>query len=243
MSIEAMSIALNHSKARGTTKLVLVGIASHDGDAGSFPKVATLAKYANVHPRRVQAAIAALVKLGEISVDTKEGGMRNIPDHLRPNLYHFLLSCPPECDGTTQHRIQDQKIARSRKGTGGYVDNRPRTGDENSTGDENVTSTGDENVSRKNHPLEPPFESPGLPESGTSPADATICWACGQPRASKHRTYCSQCESEGKNNPMVSCVHDGCDSGVRRRTHPGQQYFRCAEHRDEKQPLTGAGAA
>lgn len=223
MSIESMTIALHHSKSRGTAKVVLLGIANHDGDAGSFPKVATLAKYANVHPRRVQEAISQLVELGEIAVATKQGGMRDIPDHLRPNLYRFTLACPETCDRSSAHRLPGEKVARSRKGTAGYVDNRPRTGDEN--------STGDENVSRKNRPTEPPFESAGLALVSTSPGDAaSLCWACAQPKTSAHRTYCRDCEADGLNNPMIGCKYEGCDAGVRRRTFPGQQSFDCGDH-------------
>lgn len=222
MSIEALAIALNHSQSRGTAKVVLLGIANHDGDAGSFPKVATLAKYANVHPRRVQEAIATLTALGEISVETKQGGMRDIPDHLRPNLYRFLLACPPECDGSSQHRVSGHKVARSRKGTAGYVDNRPRTGDEN--------STGDENVSTKNHHVEPSSESAGLGFGSTSPAGAeSSCWACGNPQPGTGR-YCQQCISTGLDNPMISCRYDGCDMGVRPRTFPGEQSYDCGDH-------------
>lgn len=34
MSIEAMAVALHHSKTQGATKLVLLGIANHEGDGG-----------------------------------------------------------------------------------------------------------------------------------------------------------------------------------------------------------------
>lgn len=238
MSVESLAVALHHSKSRGTAKVVLLGIANHDGDAGSFPKVATLAKYANVHPRRVQQAIATLVELGEISVDTKQGGMRDMPDHLRPNLYRFTLACPADCDRSSAHRMPGEKVARSRKGTAGLVDNLPRTGDENSTGDENVsgtgdenvTSTGDENVSTKNHHLEPSLEPSRLASRSTSPESGKICWACGKPEAGKHATYCRSCEANGLNNPMISCYTEGCDAGVQRRTYPGQQHFDCGQH-------------
>ena len=237
-----MAIALNHSRARGTTKLVLLGIASHDGDAGAFPKVATLAKYANVHPRRVQASIASLVELGEIAVDTKAGGMRDIPDHLRPNLYHFTLRCPAGCDGTSSHRVAGQKVARSRKGTEGYVDNRPRTGDENSTGDENVSSTGDENVSStgdenvstENRHVEPSLEPAGLAPAVVSPAAESSCWSCGQTKpATEPGRYCGRCITNGTANPLVTCV--GCGS-TRRRLYAGESAFICTDCTPEEVP-------
>ena len=106
MSIEAVAIALHHSQAKGTAKLVLIGIANHDGDAGSFPKVSTLARYANVHPRRIPEAIAQLVALGEITVDQKAGGL-NVRAEIAPNLYHITLDCPANCDGTRRHQLLD----------------------------------------------------------------------------------------------------------------------------------------
>lgn len=116
MSIESVAIALHHSRAKGTAKLVLLGIANHDGDYGAFPKVATLAKYANVHPRRIPEALKTLGELGEIIVHVQDGGMRMHVDALRPNLYEFVLECPPECDRTKHHRIAGEKIGRSYAG-------------------------------------------------------------------------------------------------------------------------------
>ena len=121
MSIEAVAIALHHSRSRGTAKIVLLGIANHDGDGGSFPKLATLAKYANVHPRRAAAAIKTLGELGEIIIHTAEDGKRlggtfRTPDHVRPNLYEFVLTCPEGCDRTKNHRIDGEKIGRNYRG-------------------------------------------------------------------------------------------------------------------------------
>ena len=104
MSVESFAIALHHSRAKGTAKLVLVGIANHDGDGGSWPSIATLAKYANVNRRNVQRALDELVKLREIEVLVQRGGNGNIEDYQRPNLYKFILACPPDCDRTKNHR-------------------------------------------------------------------------------------------------------------------------------------------
>ncbi|MGB3733153.1 helix-turn-helix domain-containing protein [Microbacterium sp.] len=105
MSIEAMTIALHHSRAKGATKLVLMGIANHDGDGGSWPSVATLAKYANASERTVQYAIKQLESLGEIRRHFQDGGRASMWDHLRPNRYEFLLRCPPRCDRTSAHYV------------------------------------------------------------------------------------------------------------------------------------------
>lgn len=131
MSIEAVAIALHHSQASGTAKLVLIGIANHDGDAGSFPKTATLARYANVHPRRISAAVAQLVALGEIEVDQKGGGkaMPNLRSEVAPNLYTITLDCPPNCDRTRRHQLLDdngQALKFGRSYQGAYVEGREK---------------------------------------------------------------------------------------------------------------------
>lgn len=95
---------MRHSRATGTARLVLWGIASHDGDGGAWPSIATLSIYANVHPRNVQRALEKLVELGEIRRLPHAGGSASTPDHLRPNLYEFLLKCPAHCDGSKNHR-------------------------------------------------------------------------------------------------------------------------------------------
>lgn len=109
MSVEAMAVVLHHSRAKATVKLVLLGIANHDGDGGAWPTVATLARYANVHPRNVQKALERLVTLGELYVEPQAGGLANLADCERPNLYRVLVRCPVWCDGSTQHRDQRRK--------------------------------------------------------------------------------------------------------------------------------------
>lgn len=104
MSAETLAIVLNHSKAKGTAKLVLIGIANHDGDGGAWPSIATLARYANVDERNVRKAIAMLQSLGELKRFERGGGTAATPEHLRPNLFHVTLDCPPWCDRSRQHR-------------------------------------------------------------------------------------------------------------------------------------------
>ena len=104
MSTESMAIALHHSRATGTAKLILLGIANHDGDGGAWPSVATLARYGNCSVRNTQRAIAKLEELGEIRVHVQQGGNARTPDHVKPNLYEFVLTCSPDCDRTKNHR-------------------------------------------------------------------------------------------------------------------------------------------
>lgn len=108
VSVEATALALNHSRATGSAKLVLLGIANHDGDGGAWPSVATLARYAAVDVRSVQRALGKLEALGEIRIRRNAGGTHLTPDHMRPNLYLFTLRCPIDCDGTKQHRVGKQ---------------------------------------------------------------------------------------------------------------------------------------
>ncbi|MFJ2370868.1 helix-turn-helix domain-containing protein [Microbacterium sp. NPDC087665] len=103
-----MAIALRHSRAKGTTKVVMIGIANHDGDGGSWPSIDTLADYANVDPRTVQRSIDQLVKLGEVRRIIQGGGTHLMADSHRPNLYEVLLRCPVDCDRTAQHRTKKQ---------------------------------------------------------------------------------------------------------------------------------------
>lgn len=105
MSVEALAVVLHHSRAKGTAKLVLIGIANHEGDGGSWPAVGTLAVYANVSRSNVQRALLALETLGEVHRSTQDGGTRSTPDWDRPNLYRVLVMCPPNCDRTTAHRL------------------------------------------------------------------------------------------------------------------------------------------
>lgn len=105
MSVESLAVVLHHSKARGTARLVLLGIANHDGDGGAWPTIATLAKYAGgVDRRNVQRAIDQLVGKGELRVHVQRGGTGDIDDSSRPNLYDVLVTCPPWCDRTKNHR-------------------------------------------------------------------------------------------------------------------------------------------
>jgi len=106
MSVEAIAIVLHHATdVSGTDKVVLVGIANHDGDGGAWPTMATLAKYAAVEERAVRRAVRRLEDADLIAVDVKEGGLRSTRNDRRPNRYRILIRCPDDCDGTTAHRV------------------------------------------------------------------------------------------------------------------------------------------
>lgn len=104
MAVESIAIALHHSRAKGATKLVLIGIANHDGDGGAWPSLATLATYAGITPDNVRKAVRRLQELNEIDRLVQEGGTARMPEHMRPNRYLFKLKCPSDCDGSMNHR-------------------------------------------------------------------------------------------------------------------------------------------
>ncbi len=107
MSVESMASVLHHSRAKGTAKLVLVGIANHDGDGGAWPAISTLMVYGGFVDRStVKRAIRGLVKLGEVRVHLQAGGPRDMEDHDRPNRYDVLVECPEGCDRTTKHKAR-----------------------------------------------------------------------------------------------------------------------------------------
>ena len=108
MSIESVSAVLNADlPITPTAKLVLIGIANHDGDGGAWPSVNTLARYASVTPRSVQRALSDLEAAGLITRHVNQGGTSRTPDHSRPNLYELHVSPgdasvtpPPDADVT-----------------------------------------------------------------------------------------------------------------------------------------------
>lgn len=98
-----MALVLHHSRASGTAKLVLLGIANHDGDEGAWPAIDTLATYANSGVRTVQYALRELEANDELGVALQDGNTR-APVHLRTNRYQVRVTCPPTCDRTARHR-------------------------------------------------------------------------------------------------------------------------------------------
>lgn len=111
MSAEAISAVLHHSRAVGSTKMVLVGIAWHTSDTpelGCFPSQQTLADYANITPRQVRRALQELERLGELEID-KHGGIIGSGNNTT-NRYYIRLDCPEECDNSLWHRYTVAKV-------------------------------------------------------------------------------------------------------------------------------------
>lgn len=84
-----MTLVLNHSQATGRAKLVLMGIANHQGDQGAWPSIETLARYANASERSVMRDIQELEAMGELIVERNAAPIRG---QYRPNLYWVNVS-------------------------------------------------------------------------------------------------------------------------------------------------------
>jgi hypothetical protein len=100
-----MTSVLVHSRATGTTKLVLMGIAYHTGkdrSKGCWPSQLTLAAYAGVSVRQVQRSIQQLIDLGEIETDVRASWKRG--DGWYTNLYFLTDLCSDSCH-VHQHEV------------------------------------------------------------------------------------------------------------------------------------------
>ena len=98
MSIEAMASVLHHSRAKGSAKLLLLGIANHQGDQGAWPAITTLAKYTGTSERRVQQMLRELEELGELAIEYQKG-------YSATNRYYVRVNCPGDCDRSTNHKM------------------------------------------------------------------------------------------------------------------------------------------
>lgn len=110
-----MAVVLHHSTASGSDKLVLLGIANHDGDGGAWPSVGTLARYANLSDRAVRYSLKRLVESGELEVERQAGGNEDTRPDRRPNRYRVHVDCPADCTGGTQHRLRGEAHFRSER--------------------------------------------------------------------------------------------------------------------------------
>ena len=94
-----MSSVLVHSRAIGTTKLVLMGIAYHTGrdrSQGCWPSRTTLAAYAGVSVRQVSRSLDQLVELGELVIESRGSWKRGSAD--LTNLYFLQNLCSDSCE-------------------------------------------------------------------------------------------------------------------------------------------------
>lgn len=172
-----MAAVLHHSKAKGTTKLVLLGIANHEGDGGAWPTIETLTRYGSCSRTRVKQAIQDLTAMGELRVDVQGGGNSDTRADRRPNRYTVLLRCPYTCDGSTAHRETNGGQMGDRRDGGHFSPERGSLFD--ATGVTRVTT---------NRPLEPSISEP----SEMAHADASAQPTEGQRVNHLARTYTDQ---------------------------------------------------
>lgn len=96
MSIESVARALNLSNDRLTVldRLVLIGIANHDGDGGAWPSIATLCRYTGAQDRSVRRSVARLEEFGYVVRHLNDGGTTKHDARYRPNRYELHLLRP-----------------------------------------------------------------------------------------------------------------------------------------------------
>lgn len=167
-----MAVVMHHSRARGTAKVVLLGIANHAGDGGSYPYVPTLARYANVSERQVQRALEELVALGELQIEYNQGGGRHTRADERPNLYEVLVSCPQGCSGGVQHRVDDCDAAEA-----------PSGGSDDDLNGVTPTSPRDDDGATSMSPREPARGDTTVTPGVTSTSPITVLETIQPPRA------------------------------------------------------------
>lgn len=95
MSVQSISLVLEHSLSEGTARLVLISIANHDGEGGCWPSVATIGREARRSERSVQMALKELVELGELVIHRNDGGTHKTRGDRRPNRYEITID--PAC--------------------------------------------------------------------------------------------------------------------------------------------------
>lgn len=178
MSVEAMALVLHHSRAQGTDKLVLLGIANHCGDGGAWPTIETLARYANTTERTVQRSLRKLAELREVAVYQQAGGLAGVAAHQRPNRYEVTVSCPVECDRTANHRIKHRPSAPADLWITGVTPTSP--GDSHVTGGVTPTSPGGVTPTSPK-PSQEPTSTSGSQDSDHRQQHVAPCSICSLP--------------------------------------------------------------
>ena len=94
MGVKAVRRVLEHSRATGTDRLVLVILAEYADDQKCvcWPSVATIAKEAKVRARAAEAALCALQETGEIEVEIHGARYPKTRRQYRPNLYRVTVA-------------------------------------------------------------------------------------------------------------------------------------------------------
>jgi len=197
VSIESMAIVLHHSKAKGTDKLILLGIANHAGDGGAWPALATLARYANVSENSARLSLRRLEAIGEVVTHLRAGGLSTTPSWSRPNRYDVVIACPATCDRTSNHRLAPTPQAPADL----WIDPpSPTRGPLAHEGrDPSPTRGEDPSPTRGEPSIEPPINN-----SGTSPASTTDRASAARAALNATCSECSLPEAECQRRTGVS---------------------------------------
>ena len=180
MSVESVVRALWVPGLVAADKLLLIGIANHDGDGGAWPSIPTLSGYLCMSERATQRHLANLVLQGLVTVEHNAGGNDRTRADRRPNRYHLHLPAVDKpSDGVTD---------KSPRAADGVTKPRPR-GDR--SGVHGVTE-----LCHPNHPLEP--SNRNAHESAAPVDNPRLCIGCrtvlDETRALK--TRCVPCQNE-----------------------------------------------
>lgn len=99
-----VSQVMHHSTARATERLILLVLASFQGDGDScWPSIGTLARLAHTQERNVQICLRKLIDRGELHVDVRGGPLGRGREGTQPNRYRVLVRCPDSCSGGPAH--------------------------------------------------------------------------------------------------------------------------------------------
>lgn len=105
MSVEKIASVLHHADVKESKKLLLIGIANHEGDGGAWPAIETLARYANIHPRNVKKQLEELEELGLVEIVNRPG---------KTSFYYTRVECPDDCDRSSNHKTTERASATPR---------------------------------------------------------------------------------------------------------------------------------
>lgn len=175
MSVQSISLVLEHSMSEGAARLVLISIANHDGEGGSWPSIATIAKEARKSESTVRRAIKDLEELGELVVHRNDGGTHKTRADRRPNRYEITIDpdgdapAPMPGDGVSPLTGRDE-------GRGVTHDTPSQIHGVSSTTPRGVT---DDTRTVLNHPYPPSPGKPGAIGCAAHPGGKPNCRACG----------------------------------------------------------------
>ena len=91
MSVQQLSAVFERSRSRNGARLVLLSIANHDGDGGSWPTISTISRESALTERSVHEALRRLQDDGELKVHPNAGGTMDWRNDRRPNRYEIML--------------------------------------------------------------------------------------------------------------------------------------------------------